>query len=153
MLKPKLFAITKTFLQKNSDIEILYRAYLAEYAIQLPANTTVVQVLIPLLSQRWIAAYGAAIDDKLVGFCIYSRTYSPTACSGAFSIDDIYVAPDKRRTGIATAMITKLANHARQKRLSRIYVRTDINDQDIMCFYTHNRFVDANAHELKLEIT
>lgn len=64
----------------------------------------------------------AEADDVVAGVCTYSfsninREFNPTAC---LYIDDIYVAEEYRKKGIATAFFEELKNIAKQQNVNRL---------------------------------
>ena len=60
----------------------------------------------------YIEALVTEVDAQLVASAIYYYNYSTFLMKPGIYIEDLFVLPDYRRRGIATAMIKQLANHA-----------------------------------------
>ena len=67
----------------------------------------------------------AELDGKVVGSALYFYNFSTFLMKPGIYLEDLFVLPDYRRKGIATALLKQLAAHAvsqglRQTRVERI---------------------------------
>ena len=147
-IRSLLFALS----HMRDQFRIFYTQYLLTFGAPSKSARPNCDLLAALLKSRWIYGISIVQGAKLIGFCIYSRTYSPMTRSRAFSLDDIFVAQSFRRAGLASLMINALAERARALDVMRIYVNTDASDRMLMRFYSRNGFVNGNASILLLRI-
>ncbi|MEL7054193.1 MAG: GNAT family N-acetyltransferase [Cyanobacteria bacterium J06588_5] len=68
----------------------------------------------------FVEAFVAAVDGKLVASAIYFYNYSTFLMRPGIYLEDLFVLPDYRRQGIATALIKHLANHALKQGCGRL---------------------------------
>ena len=59
-------------------------------------------------------------DGKLAGLMVWFRNYSTFQAAPIFYLEDIYVAPEYRRRGVATALLKRLARKAQDEGAVRI---------------------------------
>jgi GNAT superfamily N-acetyltransferase len=59
-------------------------------------------------------------DGATAGIMIWHRTYSTFPARSGLFLEDIYVRPDFRRRGIATALLRQLVSYARAEEAHRI---------------------------------
>lgn len=144
--------LSERVMRHDARFDALYLQYLSHFGVDCSQQQALRDLLLGLLRTRWISALSAYRQEEMVGFCIYSRTYSPVARSGAYTLDDLFVAPAHRRSGVASRLVEALTARARRRQVKRIYVRTDVAENALRAFYTRNGFVDADAYFLKLEI-
>ena len=112
------------------DVELLHRfsVDLATYEDEPDAVTSTPQTLARdgFGENPQFAALIAERDGKPVGFALYTFNYSVwTAARGIF-IEDIWVAPEVRRGGVARALMAALAKECAAKG----YKRIDLNVLD-----------------------
>lgn len=65
-------------------------------------------------------AFVAEVDGRLVASAIYFYNYSTFLMKPGIYLEDLFVLPDYRRQGIATALIKHLAHHALQQGCGRL---------------------------------
>ncbi|MEL7068910.1 MAG: GNAT family N-acetyltransferase [Cyanobacteria bacterium J06634_6] len=68
----------------------------------------------------FVEAFVAEVDGKLVASAIYFYNYSTFLMRPGIYLEDLFVLPDYRRQGIATALIKHLANHALKQGCGRL---------------------------------
>lgn len=153
MAAAKIRSLSRNVIVTSDAFAALYSQYLEHFGLPGGGIEELRRLLGGLRHRRWIGGFCADIGDETVGFCIYTRTYSPTARSPAYALDDLFVAFRHRRRGIATQLVRALADHAHSAGCKRLYVKTDVNDQILAAFYGSVGFVDGEASVLKLEIT
>jgi GNAT superfamily N-acetyltransferase len=87
-----------------------------------------------VLEDKEIHAFGAWQDGKLIGFThflYHSSTWAPMVCY----LQDLYVEPIARGRGVATALIEKVAEVAKQKGAIRLYWLTQENNETARALY------------------
>ncbi len=62
----------------------------------------------------------AEADGKAVGFALYFYNFSTFLMKPGIYLEDLFVLPDYRRRGIASALLKYLANHALDKGCGRL---------------------------------
>jgi GNAT superfamily N-acetyltransferase len=77
--------------------------------------------------RRWIftdspvaGAFVAEIADEIVGYAIYFRTFSTFLGKPGFWMEDLYVRPEQRGSGIGKALLRRLASAALEKGHARV---------------------------------
>jgi GNAT superfamily N-acetyltransferase len=74
-----------------------------------------------LFGKRLFAeAIVAEADEKAVGFALYFYSFSTFLMKPGIYLEDLFVSPDYRRQGIATALLKYLANHAVEQGCGRL---------------------------------
>jgi len=106
------------------DVELLHRysVDLATYEDEPDAVTSTPQTLARdgFGANPQFAALIAERTGKPVGYALYTFNYSVwTAARGIF-IEDIWVVPEERRSGVARALMVALAQECRAKGFRRI---------------------------------
>ena len=71
-------------------------------------------------AQRRVQCDVAEWNGKPAGLAIWLRNYGTFAAAPVFLLEDIYVAPEYRRRGIATALFKHLAKRAKAENAIRI---------------------------------
>jgi len=81
------------------------------------------------------AALVAEVEGKAVGVAIYFYTFSTFLMKPGIYLEDLFVLPDYRRRGIATALIKGLANRAIEEDCGRLeWSVLDWNEQAIAVY-------------------
>ena len=62
----------------------------------------------------------AEADGKTVGFALYFYNFSTFLMKPGIYLEDLFVSPDYRRQGMATALLQYLANHAVKQGCGRL---------------------------------
>ncbi len=71
----------------------------------------------------------------LVGHALAYRGYDPRAAGPILILAELYVRPERRRSGLARAMISFLAGRAREQGCQRIHIITGLDDGVAGVFY------------------
>ena len=153
MRPPGIRKLTAGVVERSLEFGTLYATYLHDFGVPGECDAQFRGLLSRLLRRGWIGGFYMASRTEWLGFCIYSRTYSPVARSPAYSLDDMFVSPSHRRQGVPSRLVLGLVELARKQEAKRIYVNTDAGDGVLMRFYERNGFVDADANILMLEVT
>ncbi len=97
--------------------------------------------------------YLAELEGQPVGFAQLFPTFSSVLMRRVFVLNDLYVAPQARRSGIATGLLKAAENHARAlgaARLSLITAIDNLSGQSLyeacgwvrdQAFYTYHRHI------------
>lgn len=89
-----------------------------------------------LFGQRPFAeAIVADADGKAVGFALYFYNFSTFLMKPGIYLEDLFVSPDYRRQGIATALLKYLANHAVEQGCGRLEWSVLDWNQSAITFY------------------
>jgi GNAT superfamily N-acetyltransferase len=143
--------LTPATAKGDPEFGALYARYLADFDADCDPSRYG-PLLERLLGEDWIGGLVASGASSLLGFCIYSRTYSALTASPAYLVEDLYVDPPFRRGGVGLALIEELIGQARTAGARRIFVQTDLDDPSMTGFYSRIGFVDADASLLRLEV-
>lgn len=68
----------------------------------------------------YVEAIVAQSSDQLVGFALFFHNYSTFLTKPGLYLEDLFVLPDYRRTGIGRALITKVAEIAVERNCGRV---------------------------------
>lgn len=77
----------------------------------------------------------AEADGKAVGFALYFYNFSTFLMKPGIYLEDLFVSPDYRRQGIATALLRYLANHAVEQGCGRLEWSVLDWNQSAITFY------------------
>ncbi|MEM8503537.1 MAG: GNAT family N-acetyltransferase [Cyanobacteria bacterium P01_D01_bin.1] len=89
-----------------------------------------------LFGQRPFAeAIVADVNGKAVGFALYFYNFSTFLMKPGIYLEDLFVSPDYRRQGIATALLKHLANHAVEQGCGRLEWSVLDWNQSAITFY------------------
>lgn len=75
-------------------------------------------------STIFVAAVGAAASGTLLGFTQLYPSFSSTRMAPIFILNDLFVAPDARQQGIASALLRAAADFARTQGALRLTLST-----------------------------
>lgn len=62
----------------------------------------------------------AEVDGKTAGFALWFRTFSTWLCRPGLWLEDLYVSPDQRRSGVGRALLAHVARIAVQRGYGRV---------------------------------
>ena len=85
--------------------------------------------------------YVAEEDGSVVGFATWART---AQAGGAIELEDLFVDPDWRRRGIATALVTHIVDVLRARGVRRLEVTANRHAEG---FYSAAGFTDCGVAE------
>lgn len=97
------------------------------------------------------AMYVAEIDGSAVGFMQLFKTYSTVHLSPAWILEDLFVDPSRRRSGIASALLARAVEHAREHGASGMFLETALENVSAQAVYEkagwvrESRFLKYNA--------
>lgn len=93
---------------------------LAEYENEPDAViNTAKQLAIDLFDDKICEAFVAENDDELIGFALYYTSYS-TWNGRCVYLEDLYVVPEFRRTGIGVKLFQKVVDTAEKRNVKRL---------------------------------
>lgn len=103
---------------------VLWDQYLAFYETTLEPEVTDFLWHALASSRPPYIGLAATIGDDIAGFAhVITHPVTFSACEAAY-LEDLFVAPDYRRRGVASALIEHLLAIADLRRLSRVYWNT-----------------------------
>jgi GNAT superfamily N-acetyltransferase len=79
----------------------------------------------------------AEVDRQLVGMCSGQTVISTAEGGPALLVEDVVVATPLQGRGIATRMLQRLAEWAKTRRISRMQLLADRNNNKALKFYVH----------------
>lgn len=113
----------------------LYEGYAAFYNVQLTDERA-------LLLWSWLSDVNheenvlvAADDGELVGLVHFREFSRPLEADRSIAIDDLYVAEDKRRSGVAQQLIDAVVKQARGKGLGVVQWITAADNEEAQKLY------------------
>lgn len=93
---------------------------LAEYENDLAAVVNTEKALKShLFEEKICSAYVVEIDEKIIGFALYYTSYS-TWKGKCLYLEDLYVQPEYRRTGVGSLLFDKLVEICKQNKYARM---------------------------------
>ena len=87
------------------------------------------------LKNKEIMIFTAHLDTNIVGFTNIYPTFSSVQMKPAWTLNDLYVHKDFRRTGIAEALIQHVQGLAKEKNISHLQLETAPDNKAAQAFY------------------
>lgn len=143
--------LTHNLLFERSSFCNVYSDYLRFFGIKNNRKKSMA-LLNELIKESWMEGIYIEMKSEIIGFCIFSKTYSPVKYVRAFSIDDIYVISKYRNKGIGTLLLSELCKYAGSMKVKKLYTNTDVNNKKMNGFYNKNGFYDGDASILHKDI-
>jgi GNAT superfamily N-acetyltransferase len=84
-----------------------------------------------------IPSYSADIERNLCGFALFFQTYSTFLTQPGLYLEDVFVAPEYRRQGVGTALMTEVAKIAHDRGCGRLEWSVLDWNQSAIDFYQH----------------
>ncbi len=100
------------------------------------------------VTQRRLTAAAAIRAEKVCGFITVTIMPASLMLGTAWSIRDLYVAPDYRRTGIANALLQHVIHNARNAGAHRLSLQTETDNIPALTLYTDIGFQPVTGLEL-----
>ncbi|MFM8746988.1 MAG: GNAT family N-acetyltransferase [Aestuariivirga sp.] len=128
------YSIRRLTTEDGPHLEILRRAYAAEMC-DAEDEGEPNGFAATLLSEPNVHGWGAFINGNLVAFAIVFRL--PEAISGRWCglLDDLFVAPDARRQGIAQDLLDTVANYGKEQCWTHLRWLVPENDMPAIALY------------------
>jgi len=137
--------LLNTFLREDKHYLASSRAYGDE---GLPALKRAIRAFLdhPELGFIWLAYLGS----KPAGVCVVSYAISTSIGGLVAKLDDVFVANDLQRQGIATEMLTALAEQLRREGVRRIDTSVYTQNYDAERYYEKLGFKTLGEERLAL---
>ena len=92
-------------------------------------------------------------DGAAVGFTQLYPSFSSVSAARSFILNDLFVAPEARRTGVAAQLLEAAANYGRAVGALRLSLSTAISNESAQALYVSEGWVrdnDFHAYSLTL---
>ncbi len=66
-------------------------------------------------TRRFIDIIVALLDEKIVGYALFTRAYETSYATRGLYLNDLYVAPAQRRRGIGRALLAAVAREGKRR--------------------------------------
>lgn len=100
------------------------------------------------VTQRRLTAAAAIRADDVCGFITVTTMPASLMLGTAWSIRDLYVAPNHRRSGIANALLQHIIHDARAAGAHRVSLQTETDNIPALTLYTEIGFQPVTGLEL-----
>lgn len=100
------------------------------------------------LAQRRLSAAAAIRADDICGFITATIMPASLMLGTAWSIRDLYVAPQHRRNGVAHALLQHVIHNARSAGARRVSLQTETDNIPALRLYTEIGFQPVTGLEL-----
>lgn len=116
---------------------------LAEYEKDLPAvKNTTAKLHDDLFVHNHCEAFVGLVKDEIVGFALYYTSYS-TWKGPCIYLEDLYVEPKHRNTGMGSKLFDHVVNVAKERKVSRMdWQIIDWNEPAIDFYKRKNAVID-----------
>ncbi|HWQ98257.1 MAG TPA: GNAT family N-acetyltransferase [Clostridia bacterium] len=107
--------------EKDTTLLLTFIRALADYEHMLEDVVATEDILSDWLFQRRVAeAFFAVADGIEVGFALYFHNFSTFLGRGGIYLEDLFVLPEHRGKGYGKAILTRLAQIARERGCGRL---------------------------------
>ncbi len=135
----------------HADWLAMWNQYLAFYDQDLAATTTAKtwKTLLATSGHDCLVAVDPT-NQKPIGFVTYLFHASTWTQRGYCYLEDLFVAPQSRRSGAGTALIQAVVDVARHRKVARVYWHTDEKNKTAQQLY---RKVALKSDAIQFRIT
>ena len=88
-----------------------------------------------LSTRRFIDIIVALLDEKIVGYALFTRAYETSYATRGLYLNDLYVAPAQRRRGIGRALLAAVAREGKRREVTFLWWASRPWNQDAHRFY------------------
>lgn len=118
---------------------------------------------VPRVTAEDVARYGpagrglfkalvAGREGRAVGLCLYTYAFSGWRGRPGLFIQDLYVAPSERGSGLGRAMLTAALRHEAPNDCAFLRLDVDMTNTSAIGFYARLGFtVDAHDHAMRID--
>ena len=107
--------------EKDTALLLTFIRALADYEHMLDNVVATEEILSDWLFERRVAEAFFALEDGVeVGFALYFRNFSTFLGRGGIYLEDLFVLPEHRGKGYGKAILTRLAQIARERGCGRL---------------------------------
>ena len=107
--------------EKDTALLLTFIRALADYEHMLDDVVATEEILSDWLFQRRVAEAFFAVEDGVeVGFALYFHNFSTFLGRGGIYLEDLFVLPEHRGKGYGKAILTRLAQIARERGCGRL---------------------------------
>jgi GNAT superfamily N-acetyltransferase len=92
------------------------------------------------------------IDGKAAGYAVLTVSYSMEHGGLRGFVDDLFVRPEARRRGLATALLTAIHGEAMDRGVRALVVETSLVESPARRLYAHAGFKDRGLQLLSQEL-
>ena len=86
-------------------------------------------------SSREAILFKASIDHMIVGFTLLYPSFSSVAMAPIYILNDLFVKPEARKKGVASALLEKAVTHARETGAIRLQLETGNENTGAQALY------------------
>ena len=98
----------------------------------------------PELGFVWMAKDG----EEPVAVCVVSFAVSTSAGGLVAKLDDVFVRPERQRTGVGSTLLAQLKEELRRQHMRRMDTSVHLRNDVARAFYAKNGFVALNEERL-----
>lgn len=107
--------------EKDTELLLTFIRALADYEHMLDDVVATEEILSDWLFERRVAEAFFAVEDGVeVGFALYFHNFSTFLGRGGIYLEDLFVLPEHRGKGYGKAILTRLAQIARERGCGRL---------------------------------
>ncbi|WP_431946691.1 GNAT family N-acetyltransferase [Micromonospora marina] len=129
------------------QVAALFDDYRAHYG--QPSNPEITRSwLHDQIAQHRISAAAAIRADHVCGFITFTVTPASLMLGTSWSVRDLYVAPHRRRSGIAKALLQHVIRNARAAGAHRVSLQTETDNIPALALYNEIGFQPVTGLEL-----
>ncbi len=132
--------LTKASLADLPQLVSLFDAYRQFYK-QASDENACKNYLAARLGNHQAVVFLASLNGQVVGFTLLYDTFTSVALAPLSILNDLYVVDSARGHGVATALIARAREHAKQHGSFRLRLRTAKDNQTAQRVYDQTGFV------------
>ena len=120
--------------QHLDDLIPLFDAYRVFY--RKPSDLAAASdYLTDCLSHLEATVFIAYLDGVAAGFTLLYPTFSSVAMARIWILNDLFVVPERRKCGVAEALLTEAVGFAKLSGAARVSLRTEVNNETAQRVY------------------
>ncbi len=117
------------------DVLPLFKGYLKFYRKEADPDTSKRFLMQRLENEEATIFYARNDGGEAMGFTLLYPTFSSVSMAPILTLNDLFVHPEHRRSGVGKALLSRAVDYARANNYARLQLETEITNKDARRLY------------------